>query len=230
MAWRRLCLAAWLALGLHLIAGLAMAITLRHGLETNADLIGRLRFIADHTAGWVGAWLTWNAAALSVLYYFACFASAHGTDDPTPGSPLRFAVTMGAAGVALDLAAEAVEMGVLPALARSALADLEAGVPSFAAAQPFLMMHRTAVMVTGYAANGLYSFSALLLTWFTRRSYPKWIWMAGLAVGSSGFALSWVSLINSTRGMLWANAVLLPSLLTWLAGVAITAAKRNRMS
>lgn len=225
-AWARLSLAAWLALAMHLVAGLAMAIVLRHGLETQADLTNRLRFLVDHTAIWTTGWLTWNAAALSILYFYAAFAWAHQTDGRTATGPLRFAVILSTAGIAADLAAEAIEMGVLPGIARQALAELAHRPDQSTAADVFLALHRTAVMLTGYLANGLYTLSAILLTWSTRHAYPAWVSIAGLAVGVSGLALSGATLADSVGGMVWANVVLVPCILIWQTGVALTATQR----
>ena len=75
--------------------------------------------------------------------------------------------------------------------------------------------------MSGYVANGLYSFSALILAWSTRQAYPVWVWVSGVAVGCFGFMLSAAALVNSTAGMFWSNVVLVPSILFWLAGVAL---------
>ena len=39
----------------HLLAGAAMALVLRHGLETNPDIQERLRFIAGNRVLWTGS-------------------------------------------------------------------------------------------------------------------------------------------------------------------------------
>ena len=205
-----------------------MALILRQGLETNPDLEARLMFLVGHRPLWIGGWLTWNAAALSILYFYAAFAWAHATDGTTPTTSLTFAVILSAVGVATDLAAEAIEMGVLPGLARQALTEAAQGAAQTMAASTFLVLHRSAVVLTGYLANGLYTLSALLLTCSTCRAYPRWVWMAGLGVGILGLALSGASLVNSVAGMFWANVLLVPCIVLWQVGVAITAAKRAR--
>ena len=225
--WLRLRFAAWLALVIHLVAGFAMALILRQGLETNPDLEARLMFLVDRTPLWIGGWLTWNAAALSILYFYAAFAWAHATDGKTPTSPLAFAVILSTVGVAADLAAEAMEMGVLPGLARRVLADATHDVAHTTAVLTFLSLHRSAVMLTGYLANGLYTLSALLCVCSTRHAYPRWVWVAGLGVGMSGLALSEASLVNSIAGMFWSNVALVPCIMLWQIGVAVTAAKRG---
>src|SRR5688572_2577835 len=81
LAWRRLSRAAILSLIVHLAAGIAMLVVLRHGLETNPDLNGRLRFLTEQKAQWIAAWLVWNAAALSILYFFVAFAAVHAKEN-----------------------------------------------------------------------------------------------------------------------------------------------------
>ena len=224
--WRRLSLAAWLAMATHLAAGLATAFILKPGLETNPDLSDRLRYIVENELLWIAGWLVWNVAALSILYFYACFVAAH--DAGKAGSlVLRIALLLSVAGIVPDLTAEAIEMGLLPQLARGALAASTSDASPGQAAL-FLALHRGAVMATGYVANGLYSLAALALVWTTRPAYPRWIVLAGLVVAASGLFLSGAVLADSVTGMVGAHFVLVPALLLWQAGVAIDAARRAR--
>ncbi len=208
--WSRLSRAAWLAFAVHLIAGLAMALILRHGLETNADLTDRLRFVARHRLLWTVGWLSWTAAAFTILNFYALFAAAHRSRGVSP-APLRTAVLLTIVAVAADWTAQAIEIFVLPGLARTGNAV------------SFLSWHRAAVVLTGLLANGLYTISALLLVWTSRRAYPRWIQAAGFGVVVGGSILSAAALADSAAGMLFANVALVPCLLGWLAGVATTA-------
>lgn len=211
--WRRLERSAWLSLGVHLAAGLAMAFVLRWGLETNPDLESRLRFLAEHTFAWRAAWGTWNAAALSVLWFFYAFARAK------PGGVTRAALRIGFAAVALDLSAEAIEMWHIPRLAADALGGQ--GVAAFFAA------HRAAVLLTGFGANGLYTLSSVLLVYVSRDDVPRWTRAAGWGVGAAGAALSCAALAGSAAGMFWTNAVLVPCIASWQLGVALAARRRR---
>ena len=196
---RRLQRTATIAFCLHLLAGAAMALILRNGLETNPNLLNRVSFIVDHAALWTFAWLTWTAAAIAILCFYAAFASVHQTG--------QIAVWLTIAAIGPDVCAQAIEMGALPQIATRA--DL------------FVTLHRIAVLMSGFVANGLYSASALILAWLTRRVYPAWVSAAGVATGVFGMALSAAALSNSADGMFWTNVVLLPCLLLWLGGVAI---------
>jgi hypothetical protein len=203
---RRLRRAATIAFCLHLVAGAAMALILRNGLETNPDFLNRVSFIVDHAALWTFAWLTWTAAAVAILYFYAAFAVEHQT------GPIAVWLTIAAIGP--DLCAQAIEIGALPQIATRA--DL------------FVTLHRIAVLMSGFVANGLYSASAFILAWTARRVYPAWIPAAGLATGIFGIALSAAALSNSADAMFWANVALLPCLLLWLGGVAIVKPRDHR--
>ena len=225
--WRRAARAAWLSLGLHLVAGLAMLFVLRDGLETNQDVTSRLRFIVEHERLWIAAWLSWNLAALSFLYFIVSLAYAHETHDSLAAVPLRIVVLLAVAGIVPDLSAEAIEMGVLPSVAASALASSNSAENQRAHTNDFLTLHRVAVMLTGFLANGLYSLAASILTWTARARYARWITIAGIGVGVSGAWLSAAALADSPRGLLWSNAALVPCILAWLTGVALTAHRRS---
>lgn len=224
--WVRLSRAAWLAAGAHAVAGIAMLTILSRGLETTPSLQDRVRFISEHTALWTAGWLTWNAATLSLLYFCVAFKTAHSAEQDE--APLAFAVALCAAAVACDLGAESVFMSALPQLARPALAELSLGPPGAETAR-FLLWHRSAVMLTGYVANGLYTLTTLLVVGTTRRAYPALAVTAGVATGAAGIALSGAALADSVPGMFWANVVLVPSLLLWLVAVAQDAGRRARV-
>jgi len=49
----------------------------------------------------------------------------------------------------------------------------------------------------------------------------EWMWIAGVAVALFGLMLSGAALLDSVSGMFWTNALLIPSILIWLAGVAL---------
>lgn len=203
----RLRRAAVLALCLHLIAGVLMVLVLRWGLETNPDFQNRMSFIVAHQPLWFIAWFSWTASALGILYFYTAFAAAHQQSMP-------FAVFLTIAAVGPDLAAQVIEIGILPSLASSVLQ--RASAP-----ESFLQMHRVAVLLSGYLANGLYSLTALMLTWSARYKYPRIVSLAGMLVGISGLVLSAAALANSVTGMFWCNVVLVPAILVWLAGVAV---------
>lgn len=226
-SWRRLCIASVIAIVVHLVAGLCMATILRQGLDTTAEFAYRLSFLTENRSLWITGWLSWNIAALSILYFYFCFAEAYGYGNNSSGWVLRFAVLIATGGIAADLGAEALEMGLLPDLAQKILTQ-PAGVAAMET-ETFLATHRAAVMMTGYVANGLYTISAALLIFATRHQYSKLVQLVGYLVVTGGILLSASCLANSVSGMVWSNAVLMPALLVWLTCVAFHSARRSKL-
>jgi hypothetical protein len=216
--WARLRAAAWAAAATHLVAGAAMACILRKGLATNPDVEARLRFITEQPVSWTMAWLCWNAAALTILYFFVCFFRVNQSDN----GRLLFPVMLVAAAVAADLTAESIAMGVWPEVAVQVLRARTTAMGQFE------MWDRTVTMLTGYLANGLYALATMLAVWPTRSDYPRAVWLVGLAVAGVGVALSIAALYDSVPALVWTNALLVPCIILWQVGVAITAGKRAR--
>ena len=75
----------------------------------------------------------------------------------------------------------------------------------------------------GAAEGGLVSVDRWLSRDDLASEYPRWIQAAGFGVVAGGATLSAAAWADSATGMLFANVVLVPCLLAWLAGVAISA-------
>ena len=214
--WARLSKAAFIAALIHFVAGLFMALVLRQGLDT-VPLTDRLAFLANHSDWWTIGWLSWNLAALAILYFYYCFAEAHKDDDAS-SFILHFAVLLTVTGMALDFFAEAIEVGVLPNLAQMSL--VHSGTTSFSFTEMFIVLHRLAVMATGCFSNELYTLSAALLIYASRHKYNWFVKGLGCVLVIAGFWLSIACLLSSTTGMFLANVILLPALILWLLSIA----------
>jgi hypothetical protein len=170
-------------------------------------------FLAEQQLYWIMAWLPWNLAALTMLYFVVSFARAYRGRGLSE-SLLTCAVLACAVAVPLDLTAEVIEMFVLPGLAvETLLLDPQPRIL-------FQTWERIATVLTACFANGLYTLSSVLLIWSTRRSFPRWIVAAGAIVGVAGFCLSAAALADSVTGMVITNIILLPAILAWQMGVA----------
>lgn len=214
-AWRIASVAAWAALGTHLLASLALLVLLHDGLDTNPDATSRLAYIAGHRAAWIGGWLTWHGASLSIVVFIELIAAAAREGDRA--APACVAAALAIAALAMDLAGQTLLIGFMPPAA-DPLID-----PAF-----ILRVHRIAVLLSGYAGNGLYTLASLLTAAQLWRESNGLMRLAGLTIGVSGAALSVAALVGSARGMYWSNAALLPSLLIWLGCVALLARRRAR--
>jgi len=223
--WKRLYVASVIAALVHLIAGLCMVTILRYGLDT-ADFADRLIFLTQHNSLWIMGWLTWNVAAVSILYFYFCFAQAHAYSNNLLARILRFAVLLTAGAMLIDISAEIIEMGILPDLAQKILAQQRINMYT----EKFLTIHRTAVIMTGCLANGLYSISAALLIYVTRYQYKRSVQAAGWLVVTSGAWLSLACFTNSIAGMMLANVILIPALVVWQIGIALASDERSNHS
>jgi hypothetical protein len=211
-AQKRLSLCAWAALAVHLVAGLSMLLVLRWGLQTNPSLADRLNFVVEERAMWTIGWLTWTAAGASILAFYAAYAKAH---EDQLGVLAWAALGVTVVAIALDWTAQGIFVFVLPRLAR------EERTASF------LLLSRDAVLLTGGAANTLYTAAAALLLWPTKDDYPAWTARAGLGVVVFGAVLTVASCANSTRWLYASNAGLVPCLTLWLAGTALKSSRRE---
>lgn len=200
-----------------------MVTFLAKGLDINRDLPDRCMFIASHKLMWMGGWFIWNLAAISILNLFLCFRNAHSS-KMSDTHLLQLAVLLGTAGIAADLCAESLELGLTPQLAAEAVKSLAEGLPiSSLTAGPFLALHRVVVLMSGYVGNSLYTAAVLLLTFATRRCYPSWVVLAGAATVLCGAAVSITCMFDSVDGMFWSNALIIPCLVAWLFGIAMSA-------
>jgi hypothetical protein len=199
-----------------------MVVVLSNGLDTANNINERLAFLSHSQTAWTLSWLSWNLAALTIVYLFHCFAEVHGNFNQATKHILRFAVLIAAAGVPADLSAEVMQMTVIPDLASNILSHPGAQLDLF------LTLNRISVMLTGYLANGLYTLAFALSIVSTQNEYSAPAKAAGLAGVAGGAALSGSCLVNSVKGMFWSNALFLPALLLWLLAVAMDANRRAK--
>lgn len=222
--WQHLKVAAQAALIIHLAAGVSMALVLRLGLETAVNLGQRLEFLVNNQPLWLLAWIPWNLAAFSILYFFYRLDKAHTGDIRVNSRLLHLSISLCIAAVVADLSAEAIEMKLIPDQARGILQAQ--GTLMSPTVADFLQTHRVATLLTGYLGNGLYTLSTALSVWCTRRGYGLLSTLAGACAVTGGTWLSVAALVDSASQMVLSNVLLMPSLLVWLATIARGAAKR----
>jgi len=167
--------AAPICASLNAAAALALLALLRPGTEVVPDVARRAAYIATHPLAWRSGWALWIASALSLVAFYAWW-----------GSRLRdrswalAAFLIAVAGMACDLGAESLFIGWLPD-----------GIES---------IQRLGSLLTGGAANGLYTLAGIVLTLKTtalRGALRVWTW----AVWGCGVALTATSLASSAAGM-----------------------------
>lgn len=189
--------AAYVAAALNLAAGVATLLLLREGLPAPGTTPGdRLAYVAGQTVAWRAGWLCWHAAALALLAFYVALAGRWWRR-----APIRCGagVLCAAAGLAVDLGAQGVYMGVAPHLSPEAFAVAEA----------------VAGVLTGYAGNGLYTLAGMLLTWAGIAELPGLLLALSAPVWAAGLCLSAASLAGSSAGQFWSTAILIPSFVLW---------------
>lgn len=201
-----------------------MALILSQGLETNTDLAKRCAFIAENKGLWIGAWLTWNLAAFSFVYVASCFRGVHVLNATVCKSLLNYGLCLACAAIACDISAEAVEMGLIPQLAEAVVKNGEAASPAL------LQFHRMVVLLTGYAANALYTSAVVMFALASRKHYASWISFCAIGTALFGIGISATCLMESISGMFWTNAFCVPFLVSWMGGIALDARARSAVA
>jgi len=161
--------APYVCAALNVAAMVAMGAVLRFGTEIVPLVADRVSFIAEHPVLWRAGWSLWIAAALSLVAFYAWWASY------LPESRWTIvALGIAAAGLVCDLLAESFLIGWLPR-------DYEGVAP-------------VATMLTGAAANGLYTLAGAALTLVTdalrglMRATAWAVWIAGAFLTASTLA------------------------------------------
>ena len=198
---------AWLSAATHVVASAAMLFLLREGLP-GFDEAHRLAYLGAHRAAWIFGWMAWQVAVVSLIALYAVLA-------------LRFrgvlsvtAMAAATAGMAIDLATQMRYIAVLPSLHHEA----------------FALLDRELEMLTGYAANGLYTLGYAFLAVAGRRSMPKSANLLAIPVTVSGFALSAAALLHDARLELITSAVLFPLFTLWIVVIALWLKKSESSS
>jgi hypothetical protein len=163
----------------NLVAIVAMATVLRFGTEIVPLSADRIAYIAAHPVLWRAGWSTWIAAAVSLVAFYAWWGGF--LERPAWGAA---AVAIAAAGLSFDLAGESLLIGWLP--------------------RDYDRLARSATLLSGAAANGLYTLAGIVLTVATRslrgvlRALTWAIWLAGAALTVLALAGSPLGIAIST--------------------------------
>ena len=175
--------------GFNALAAAAMLFCLRPGLWGLSEIPQRTAYIREHPILWRGGWAAWIAAGSSLLAFYAWWSVR--LRRPRRGlAPLGLALL----GLACDMAAQSLLIGWLPERmeAISSLGEI----------------------LTGGAANGLYTLAGILLTLGSGPlpgALRAWTW----GVWCAGAALSAAAVARSAAGEVAASAVLMALFCPW---------------
>jgi hypothetical protein len=149
---------------LNFAAAFALLFVLAPATPLVASPEQRLTYVGTHLLEWRLGWMTWIAAALSLLWFYWWWR------DRVNGSYMP--LVLGGLGLVADVTAE--------------LILIVGGIETYITSSPF------AFMLTGGVANGLYTLCGIGLTLATRlRSFERiWatvMWAAGILLSIGAF-------------------------------------------
>jgi hypothetical protein len=174
---------------LNLSAAGALLLVLRPGTEVEPDVGSRIGYITNNELLWRAGWVCWIAAALSLLAFYAWWATRL-PDWRWGVSALLIAST----GLVFDLTAESLLIDWLP--------------KDYAAVAP------AASLLTGGPGNGLYTVAGALLTFATpglKGWFAAWTW----TIWGAGFGLSAFTFAGNFVGVAVCSAVLFALFCPW---------------
>jgi hypothetical protein len=210
----RLGLLAGVNVVLHLLALAAAAV----GMRTGSPLVSleeRLAYLAGSPLSWSLAWGVWLLCALALVAFLAEAGRQLPVREAGRTAPL-FPAAVAAAGAAVDLFCDGVQLAVLPLLAAEGPA----------ATAPFRAFERAAGFGGLVAANGLYSLAVLLLTLEVRRLPGS---RSAVACGWGVFAGGMLLVAAGFRDDAWLAALATgPTILLFCAWVVLVAGVLGR--
>jgi hypothetical protein len=179
-----------LAWGNVVLHGLGLALAwfgMRPG-SVVVPLAERMVWLAGRPAGWTWGWGVFMLCTLLLVAYMAALRSR------IPGQPLAalLAVVFTAAGMAVDLLCDVLQMQALPLAAQAGPSD-----PGL-----FLVLERIAFTGGATVANGLYTTGVLLMTFCVRGLVGAPARFAGWATSVSGYAMVVAGLVPSPELLL----------------------------
>jgi hypothetical protein len=202
---RLLRLTGWTSVGLH-IAGLVLAVV---GMRPGSPLVpagDRAAYLAGRPLAWSLGWAAWMLCALALVAFLAVLARA----VPQASAVLGAAVTLAAAGAAIDLTCDTLFITVLPGLAAAGPTPL------------FLAVERALGAGGVVVANGLYSV-AILLAAIGLRAAPKVpaaVHGLGYATFAAGMLMVAAGFTGDPRQLEIATGLTILPFLAWTLGVA----------
>lgn len=171
---------AWANVVLH-GAGLIVAWFAMQPGSVVVPLAERMAYLAGRPAGWNLGWGIWAFCSLLLV----AFMTVLRRRLPDSGAVAQLAVVLTAAGMAVDLLCDVIQIQVLPTAA-GAGPDL------------FLVFERLAFTGGLTVANGLYTAGVLLMNLRLRGLVGSPALLAGWATAVAGFALAAAGLVPST--------------------------------
>ena len=201
-SWRALPALAWANVALH-VAGLIVAWFAMQPGSVVVPLTERMAYLAGQPAGWSLGWAIWIFCSLLLV----AFMTVLRRRLPDSGAVGQLALLLTAAGMAVDLLCDVIQIQVLPTVA-GAGPDL------------FLAFERLAFTGGLTVANGLYTAGVLLMNLRLRGLVGSPALLAGWATAAAGFALAAAGLVPSPALIQISTGLTIVSYSLWTVLVA----------
>ncbi|HKV09749.1 MAG TPA: hypothetical protein VJ725_16525 [Thermoanaerobaculia bacterium] len=143
----------------------------------------RMAYLAGSPPGWVWGWGVWMLCTLLLVAFMAVLRGLL----PEGSTLARLALLTTAAGMAVDLLCDVVQIQVLPLIAAAGSSDTTL----------FLAAERLAFTGGATAANGLYTTGVLLMTLALRERISPLARLSGWATVAAGYAMALAGLLPS---------------------------------
>lgn len=189
-------------IALHVV-GLGLAATAIAPGSPLVPLEARLAYLATRPFGWSLGWAVWMLCALAMVWFLAVLRPYASAPAATP------AVALAAAGAAVDLLCDLLQMLALPRLA--------AAGPASAAL--FLAAERAAAVGGLIVANGLYSAAIVLMALSLRRRLSALALGLGVATFVAGMLMVAAGLTVDSRLLPAATGATFAAFLAWVVVV-----------
>ncbi len=175
---------------LNFAAVVAMALALRFGTELVPAVADRLSYMTQHWIVWRAGWGLWIAAALSLAAFYSWWGSF--LQDARWGTTALVIVSM---GLVCDLLAESLLIGWLP--------------------RNYDRVAPLTTLLTGGAANGLYTVAGVILTMATD-SLRGWMRVTAWTIWAAGAALTICAIAGFALGIAVSTTVLFVLFCPWV--------------
>jgi len=191
--------------GLHVVA-LTLAVV---GMRPGTPIVPpaeRALYLAGRPLGWVLGWAAWMLCAVALVAFLAVLEEV-----VVPArAVLRTAVTVAAAGAAVDLTCDTVYVTVFPTLAAEGPTTL------------FLALERALGAVGMVVANGFYAVAVLLVSLGLRhlRGMPLIVTWLGYLTYAGGMLMVAAGFTGDPRQVEIATGLAIAPFLAWTVGVA----------
>jgi len=211
--------ARWLvlaAMGVNLVASLAMALILRDATAAGGDPVARMAFIHAHPVLVTASWYGWILASLGlVTIIFVVLRSL-------PGRPAlhQLILTFLVIGAVPDIMNNAVGAALLPHLA-ARYADADPALQA-AIVLDFEVWDRFSVLLTGVIGNLFYGVAGFCLAFAASRvaSFPRALVWLQIPLWTATWAMVAASVADSVPALIASVASTMTLFCLWCVGVA----------